>query len=356
MPRSVYVHEAHADLPGVAFGVMRTTIIAQARANRLEILEDADSRLTVETAHGLIGLRPGRDTETAGMVAARNELWLFVMKNAVLARMRQIMPDVAELMRWSGSSSEGTLPPNFQFVRVQSVVELGPAFLRVILEGEDLSQHGDQAIHFRLVQPPERTEARWPTLALNGSIDWPEGPGTPHKPVYTARSVDYTNNTLVTDIFVHEGGQTTLWAQQLLSGDRSRSVVGLLGPSGGGLFKAQKVLMATDETGFPAAARILENLPHGVTGELLLEAEFGDACNYPISAPAGIALRWLARARGERLADATLAAIQHHVGAKIWFAGERGHAQRVRDAAKSAGWDAADLRVSGFWRITDGRD
>lgn len=346
-----YPHKAQADLPGIAFSAMRQMILAQAKASRLTVLEDDEMRLTVETAHGLIGLRPGVESETAGMVAATDERWLFVMKNAVVQQMQHALPAVAEAMRWSDGGAPGRLPPSFSFVRVTDVVELGPAFLRLTLSGEDLSSYGDSAIHFRLVQPPKGVEPQWPSVAANGSIAWPEGPGAPHRPVYTARSVDHARNTLVTDVFLHDGGRTSEWATEISRGGRERQVVGLVGPSGGGLLSADHVLMATDETGFPAAARLLENLPEGATGQILLEAEQGKACDYPIDVPEGIEAVWLSRARGDVLGDVTLAAMANHAGAKIWFAGEGHQATQVRNAAKAAGWESGDVRVSSFWRV-----
>ncbi|MEM9431115.1 MAG: siderophore-interacting protein [Pseudomonadota bacterium] len=341
--------EARADLPGVAFSAMRQVILMQAKASNLSVLEDAERALTVRTAHGLIGLRAGAQAETAGLVAAADERWLFVMKAAVVRQMTHLMPDVAKAMRWSNGPSEGALPPNFMFVEATDVQELGPVFYRVTVRGEDLSSHGDDAIHFRLVQPPPGAEPSWPSVAANGSVRWPDGPGAPHKPVYTARSVDHEANTLLIDIYIHDGGRTAAWAEELLRGARSRRIVGLVGPSGGGLLDADRVLMASDETGFPAAARLLENLPQDAVGEILLEAEQGAACAYPIDAPPRITLTWLSRAEGETLADATLARLDAHQGAKIWFAGEKAEARRVRDAAKAAGWAPGDLRISGFW-------
>ncbi|MEM7055977.1 MAG: siderophore-interacting protein [Pseudomonadota bacterium] len=349
MSHTNYPHESQADLPGVTYPVMRQMILTQATAAKLQVLEDSPGHLTVVTAHGLIGLRPGTSAETAGMVAAKDARWLFVMKNAVIQQMRATMPDVARAMRWSDGDTEGSLPANFQFVRVTNVEQLGRVFLRVTLEGEEISTHGDDAIHFRLVQPPKHAEPEWPTVAANGSIKWPDGPGAPHKPVYTTRSADHAAGTLVTDVYLHDGGRTTEWAREAMQGNRERNVVGLVGPSGGGLLRANKVLMATDETGFPAAARLLENLPTDATGEVLLESEEGAACDYPITAPANIQLRWLARSSGEKIADATFEAMNRHAGSHIWFAGEKRDAKHLRDAAKSAGFDASRLRISGFW-------
>ncbi|MEM0990988.1 MAG: siderophore-interacting protein [Pseudomonadota bacterium] len=345
-----YSHQATADLPGVPFPAIRQMILAQATASNLKVLEDAEGHLTVQTAHGLIGLRPGTKTETAGMVAAADARWLFIMKNAVLQQMRQAMPKVAGAMRWSDGDVAGTFPPNFQFVRAAKVQQVGPVFLRVTLEAEDLSSYGDAAIHFRLLQPPTDAEPVWPSIAPNGSTVWPDGPGAPHRPVYTVRHIDQAANTLDTDVYIHDGGRTTAWAQAIMDGERGASIVGLMGPSGGGLMDAERALLASDETGFPAVARLLEGLPDSATGEVLLEAEHGAACDYPIPEKPGFQVRWLARAAGQSLLTEALEALPRHRGANIWFAGERQDARQLRDTAKAGGWGAGQLRISGFWR------
>ena len=341
---------SQTDLPGIAFAAMRQMMLAQAKAANLAVLVDDETNLTMRAAHGLIGLRLEKQSDVIGLVAAQDERWLFVMKAAVADQMQSVMPAVAQAIKWSNGPVEGSLPLNFMFVEVRDVAQLGPDFIRVTLKGEDLSRYGDDAIHFRLVLPPVESEARWPSVAANGSVIWPEGEGALHKPVYTTRSVDHAANTLVTDIFIHDGGRTTVWAQDLLNGGRNRRVVGLTGPTGGGLMAADRVLVASDETGFPAAARILEALPKDATGDVFLEAESGDKCDYPIDVPQGVTVTWLARADGDCLADATLAALPRHASSKIWFAGEREEARRLRDIAKGFGRAAEDLRISGFWR------
>lgn len=349
MTDNTYPFEATSDIPGIAFSAMRQIIMTQARSAGLKVLEDADMRLTVETAHGLIGLRPGAEAKTAGFVGATDEHWLFVMKTAVTRQMEQMMPEVAKQMRWSNGPKAGALPPNFRFAQVRKVIALGPNFLRVDLQGDDLSMHRDAAIHFRLVLPPVGHPPAWPRVAENGSIVWPDGPGAPHRPVYTTRYMDHDTHVLSTDVYVHDGGRTTEWARGNMAAPGARQVVGILGPSGGGLLEADHVLMATDETGFPAAARLLEHLPATATGTLLLEAENGAACAYPIAAPPGIEVTWLSRSKGDVLGEETHAAMPDHAGANLWFAGEKGQAKTLREAAKAAGWPSERLRISGFW-------
>ncbi|MEO0774600.1 MAG: siderophore-interacting protein [Pseudomonadota bacterium] len=246
--------------------------------------------------------------------------------------------------------SEAPLPDNFQFMRAIKVEELCPTFLRVTLQGDDVRAYAEASIHFRLVQPAIGVDTDWPTVAPNGSAKWFDGPGAPHKPVYTVRAVDYAGAQIITDIYLHEGGKTIAWAEELRGGDDTRQEVGLVGPMGGGLMQTDRCLMCCDETGFPAAARILENLPDDATGELFLEAEHGAACGYPFAVPKGIAVTWLSRAKGERLLDAAIARHQSYADDPIWFAGEKDQARQLREITKAAGYEAENLRISGFWR------
>lgn len=68
MTKDGYPVRAYADLPGVSFAYMRRMLLSQVKLHGLTIREDRPERLTVETSHGLIGLRPGQNTAVAGMV------------------------------------------------------------------------------------------------------------------------------------------------------------------------------------------------------------------------------------------------------------------------------------------------
>ena len=100
------------------------------------------------------------------------------------------------------------------------------------------------------------------------------------------------------------------------------------------MLASNKVLIASDETGFPAAARILENLTPMVEGELIFETQDGSAL-YPFECPQLMRIRWLSRDKGENLKDETIKAISDNHGAKIWFAGEKEQANLVREEARN---------------------
>lgn len=340
---------ATTDLPGVPFETMRSLVLAEINEHDLIIQEESPNSLIADAGDGLFGIRKGDRSETALIVAAHDQRGLFLFKWGAVERLKLVFPEAADAIRWSDGDASGGLPPNFQFVRVKSVTPVGNTFLRVTFEAEDFSAYGDDAIHFRVVLPPENVSPEWPTLAPNGSVKWPEGPAAPHRPVYTARRVDQAAKTLEMDVFLHDGGRMTAWTQDLMAGTDTRNTVGLIGPAGGGIIEDQHVLIGSDETGFPPVARLIESLPQGARATVFLEAEHGANCAYPMPQRDGITLHWCARSQGQTASQAVLDVLDQHAGAVLWFAGEREDAKRVRDAAKAAGYDPKALRVSGFW-------
>ncbi|MEM9643288.1 MAG: siderophore-interacting protein [Pseudomonadota bacterium] len=349
MSRPAPAFEATTDLPGVPYTQMQQVFLTEVEEHNLKVHEDSDQRMIVDVGSGLVRLTKGASVEAQMTVAADTENELFMLKWGLVEQLRSLFPDTTEAIRWSDGGAAGSLPPNFRFVRVLGVEQLCDTFLRVTLAAEDLSSFGDAAIHFRIVLPPKDETPEWPTLAPNGSVKWPEGAEAPHKPVYTARRVDHAANTLHMDVFIHEGGRTTGWAQGIMAGSDARTTIGLLGPAGGGLIAQTNVVIASDETGFPPAARHIEGLPEGARADVYLEAEHGAACGYPMPDRYGITLHWLSRSKGETATTAALDVVARKPEALLWFAGERGDAKRLRDAAKEAGWNKDLLRISSFW-------
>ena len=344
-----YSFEARASLPGLTFSPTRAMILDEAKRHALAVLEDGDGRLTVRTAHGLFGLRRGADARGVdAIVAAADARWLFVLKNAVVEQLGQTLPAVAQGMRWSDGGAAGSLPPNFQFMRVQSVEPVGSDFLRVRVQAEDLSRFGDDAIHFRLVLAPRGAgDAEWPTVGENGAIVWPQGEKALHRPVYTTRWLDREARLMDFDVFVHDGGRVTEWARKATG----QTVTGLTGPGGGGIPQADRILMFADETGFPAVARILEALPVDTIGAVTLVARNGARCGYPVEAPQGVSLRWVERGDCASMAETALAAHAARPDHFLWFVGERQEAMAVRARYKDGGGDPARAYVSAYWRV-----
>lgn len=72
---------------------------------------------------------------------------------------------------------------------------------------------------------------------------------------------------------------------------------------------ADHVLLLADESGLPAVAGVLRDLPRDTTGHAFVEVpDAADA--QPVDAPAGITVHWLPRTRGEAVGDLALAALR----------------------------------------------
>ncbi|MEM6762318.1 MAG: siderophore-interacting protein [Pseudomonadota bacterium] len=344
--REEYPLEATAALPGLAFGPMRSIMLRAANQLSLPVIEDEEERILISTAHGLVGLRQGEGPSALVTVAAVDARWLFVMKGGVVDQLSHMFPDVAKGLRWSDAALSNGLPPNFQFAKVKGVEAVGTAFLRVRIGADDFSRYGTDAIHFRLVLPPPgAAKVEWPTVGENGATVWPSGGNALHRPVYTTRFVDAGTGTMDFDVFIHEGGRVTKWARE----HRPNAVVGIVGPGGGGIPRTSHIIMHSDETGFPAVARILDALPEDATGLVTLLSNDGEGCAYPFTAPSGVGLTWLKRGPDTSFAADAIAAQEAHPEHFAWFAGRKADAQKVRAAYKARGADAERAYIAGYW-------
>lgn len=191
-------------------------------------------------------------------------------------------------------------------VQVQSVTGLSPTFKRFTFAGPELADFADCGydLRLKLVLPA-------PTggfAALERGPDWHTvWRGTPEEirnPVrtYTARYVRAGQCEVDVDVALHgDAGPASRWARSARPGDE----LVLMGPNavhpgphGGVEFvppaPGVAVLLAGDETAVPAIAAILERLPADTVGAALLEVPYA-ADALPVTAPAGVEVRWLAR-------------------------------------------------------------
>ena len=337
--------QSEADLTEISFAAMRMAMRHEAQVHELPLLTDTDDEVTCGTPFGNFGIH----TQPAGIkikVTAARPDWLFMLKESLVEHLVHFVPDAVENLRWSDGDEGGGLPPNFQFASVQSVQEIGTSFMRIRLKAANLGSYDDESIHFRIIlQPAGQTEPVWPHAGANGATVWPKGDQALHKPVYTARWIDQTAGLIDVDIFIHEGGRASDWVRALSAGDTTA----IVGPGGGGLPLTDRINLYGDETAFPAIARILASLPADSTGRVVLEAESGAACAYPIEAPPGITVSWITRGAEPTLTDFALAdhaAMPDHF---LWFAGEKSQVQPVQKTLKAAGVTSATSHVATYW-------
>lgn len=337
--------QSDATLPGLTFAAMRSVLLHEAKEHELPVITDTDDRITMKTFYGLISFAAVPGGVTASVSAAKHDR-LFTLKESLVEHLQAAAPDVAAAMRWSDGDKVGARPPNFHFAKVLSTTPIGNSFVRVRIKLRDLSSFQDDAIHFRLVLPPEGLDdVEWPYISENGSTVWPKGDKALHRPVYTSLQVDHAAGEMEFDVFVHEGGRVTEWAQNVSPGTQ----VAVAGPGGGGVPDTSNILIFGDETAFPAIARILEALPKDACGQVTLLAEMGQACGYPFRGPIGVVIRWITAADNLYLADLALEVRKKFPNHFLWFACEKADVLRVRATYKSEGADPTKAYIAAYW-------
>lgn len=340
-------HSARTDLPDVAFAPFRQITLAQAAEHDLTVSRDDASGLRIDTYYGCIEFTPlGKGIRAE--IHAPHADHVQVLKDSVIDQIRARFPHVAQGIRWNEAAGKAELPANIRPMTVVSVEPMECGFLRVTLRG-DVSRFTDEAIHFRLGIAPEGRIAKWPTVGANGSTQWPKGQDKLHLPVYTARQVDHDAGTLCLDLFAHDGGRTMQWAQTVGAG----SEVLVTSPGGGGCRVEGEIHGFTDETGFPAVARILEANPD-LTGRFLLYPGHERALTYPFPDHAGVEIEFAEPGSGVLMAEAAWIAVLQEPTPFLWFAAERSQAARIRAEWRKKGRSLKQAYISAFWQIHEG--
>lgn len=204
-------------------------------------------------------------------------------------------------------------------VRVAAVSALTPSFVRVTLTGDALAD-------FSAVGLDQRIKVVLP-IPGHGFTDLPDGddwygawralPDAERNPLrtYTVRSFRPDARELDIDFVAHgDTGPASRWVSSCRVGDELRIVGPAVPsspaelPSGAAEFapgSATRILLAGDETAAPAICAILEALDVATVGHVFIEVPT-DADRLPVSAPAGVEVRWIARngaSHGVRMTD-----------------------------------------------------
>ncbi|OII24427.1 siderophore-interacting protein [Curtobacterium sp. MCBA15_013] len=283
-------------------------------------------------------------------------------------------------------------------VRVAAVTSLTPHFVRVTLTGDALAE-------FSSVGLDQRIKIVLP-IPGHGFTDLPDGedwygawralPDAVRNPLrtYTVRSFRPDARELDIDFVAHgDTGPASRWVSECRVGDELR-IVGPAVPSspaelptGAAEFDpgaANRILLAGDETAAPAICAILEALDVATVGHVFIEVPT-DADRLPVSAPAGVEVRWIARngaSHGVRMTDqvhawaSTVAAgpacgdageladvdVDEQVLWDIpagdeprpvyaWIAGEAGCVKELRrHLVRGVGLDRKQVAFMGYWR------
>lgn len=237
---------------------------------------------------------------------------------------------------------------------VTAVERLSPHMARITLGGSGLDG-------FFIERPGEVVTLIW---AAPGSDEivlphdvWSFPPGVAevqHARNYTVRTWDADAGLLAVDFVLHgDHGRASVWAQGAQVGDR----VGYAGPRmhwTGDDADADWTVLVADETGLPALAAILEELPEGHPTFALIEV--ADATEeLPLETRAALSVQWLARDGAEpgtsRVLEHALRALHLPDGAgRAWGGGEFAAMKRARRHLRERrGIPTSRLSLVGYW-------
>lgn len=239
--------------------------------------------------------------------------------------------------------------------RVESVEQLTPSMIRVVLGGEQLEGFavGEFTDHYVKVQlPPAGASYGLPFDAEAVKAELPRAEW-PRLRTYTVRAWDAEALRLTLDFVVHgDEGIAGPWAAGLQPGDP----VQLLGPGGGYAPDptADWHLLVGDTSVLPAIAATLARIPAGVPVHVLVQVD-GPQEEQPLQSDGELHVTWLHDATHDPdvLADA-VRALDFPAGRVHAFV--HGEASSVRNVRRQLvverGVDAGHLSASGYWKLT----
>lgn len=237
---------------------------------------------------------------------------------------------------------------------VQSVEDLTPSMLRVVLGGPGLAGFASTGVgdeYLRVVFPaPGESEPVLPAV-VDDALDYASVDLSLLR-TYTVRAHDPARGEVTIDVVVHAGGVASTWARNAQPGD----VVTLTSPTGmydppAGL--TWQVLVA-DCAGLPALARILETTPSTVRSRVVVEVPDD---RHRVALPVGADVTWVTGGNGHgpsRLEEVVRSLPRPGPEGYVWVAGESRVLRGVRRyLRREVGLPASSYKTVGYW-IEDG--
>ena len=242
----------------------------------------------------------------------------------------------------------------FRIVTVQEVLQISPSLIRIVFQGEDLTDFKSDSFddHVKLFFPdavtghllkPEMTEQG---LKFADDI----------KPIardYTPRLFDLDAKTLTIDFVIHDAGPATKWAQHANIGDQ----IAIGGPRGSMVIPMvyQHYVLMGDDAALPAIARRLEELPASAQATVIIEVN-SPADEITLDSAAKVQVTWLHR-EGQASGQVTLfqQALQNlslpQQDYFIWLAAETQVARQLRKILVEQYQVAKDaIKATGYWQ------
>lgn len=240
-------------------------------------------------------------------------------------------------------------------LQVLRVVSLGASMRRVTLTGPELAGFVSLGFddHMKMFfAAPGEAQPVLPIVGPNG-LELPEHGPRPVARDFTPRRYDPATTELDIDFSLLHGGPASDWAANARTGD----LAWIAGPRGSMLvpFGFDWHLLIADESGLPAAARRLEELPADSRAIALIEVEDGED-EFPVQRPVGANVVWVHRSLhagepGAALLHALRGIAFPEGDYFAWIACESDAAKRLRRAlVEERGANRKWVRAHGYWR------
>ncbi len=248
------------------------------------------------------------------------------------------------------SAPDGPRPVDL--LTVTAVTAVTPAVRRVTLSAPaDVVAAAGPTLSLLVPRVGDRSP-RWPEIARDGRIVWPQGSHGVSMRRYTSRRQDPAAGEVDVDFVLHGDGPAAAWAAAAAPGD----VLGIASSAALGDAPAGWLLLVGDETALPAIGRILGAADPTTRGVALVEVA-GPEEEQDLPAPTGVQVRWLHRAgaepgTGTLLVDA-VAALPRPDGEDVfaWVAAESAAVRAVRAHLRERwGLRRSQHHAIGYWR------
>lgn len=278
---------------------------------------------------------------------------LFTIRSMVAENLFELAAHHPLDLNWA-DGPQSSIIPNFREVRVVDAYGITPHMRRVVVATDDIRHFVEGGLHVRLLIPPRDREPVWPHTEEDGRIHWPKGDDALTIRAYTIRSIDLARGQMNIDFVVHEGDNVpgATWALNARPGDRA----GLIGPGGGGVPTARKLILVGDETALPAIARIAAAMP--ANAELRVILEVADRLEeQPLTSDAAMNITWLHRDGAPAGTTGALERIVRNIvptcdpETYVWVACEQTEARAIRSFMKGErAKEQASFSVAGYWQ------
>lgn len=246
-------------------------------------------------------------------------------------------------------------PSRYYLAEVRRITQVSPRLARVTLTSPEMTSFvpGGPADSLKVTfAAPGEAAPTMPGRDAEGHTTYtPEQELQPRR-AYTIRHWDPAALELDLDIVLHGHGPGGKWAAHASKGDR----LVIADPRGAHKVDpaASSMLLASDESGLPALATILEELPSTTQARVYVEVYDGDE-EQKLPSRAQVVITWLHRRSDSeptgKLLAATIGSAKLPALNAVWVACEAMAMREIRrHLLMDVGMDRALLNTQGYWK------